>query len=187
MLYCLKLVNGSPLFLRLTQHQSGEVEAVIPNTPEAELKEEQINQQVAAWCLNYWTKSKPGGAAFYCKLANHAFTQVLLHEMSKCTWGSVSQTVTSPNAQSEMVKIAEFENQDWVQDIFKLTKDISRVNAKTYADPHKAFPFQDDFSVGTIHWANATKQTVTCASTKAALASQATDGDASKVSQQSRL
>jgi hypothetical protein len=32
---------------------SGEVNAVIPNTPEVELKAEKINQQVAAWFLNY--------------------------------------------------------------------------------------------------------------------------------------
>jgi hypothetical protein len=56
MLYHLRLKNGSPLFLQLTQRPSGEVDAVIPNTPEAELKVEKINQQVAAWCLNYWTE-----------------------------------------------------------------------------------------------------------------------------------
>jgi hypothetical protein len=56
---------------------------MIPNTPEAELKAEKINQQVAAWCLNYWTESNPGGTAFYHKLANHVFSQ-LLHEVSKC-------------------------------------------------------------------------------------------------------
>ncbi len=65
MFYRLKPKNGSPLFLQLTQRPSGEVDAIIPNTPEAELKAEKINQQVAAWRLNYWTKSNPGGAAFY--------------------------------------------------------------------------------------------------------------------------
>ncbi len=70
MLYHLKLENGSPLFLQLTQQPSGEVDALIPNTPEVELKAEKINQQVAAWCLNYWTESYPGGASFYQKLAN---------------------------------------------------------------------------------------------------------------------
>ncbi len=60
LLYRLRLENGSPLFLQLTQRPLGEVNAVIPNTPEAELKAEKINQQVAAWCLNYWTESNPG-------------------------------------------------------------------------------------------------------------------------------
>ncbi len=53
LLYPLHLENRSPLFLQLTQHPLGEVDAVIPNTPEAELKAEKINQQVAAWCQNY--------------------------------------------------------------------------------------------------------------------------------------
>jgi hypothetical protein len=84
----LKLKNGSPLFLQLTQRPSGKVDAVIPNTPEAKLKVEKINLQVAAKCLNYWTELNPGGAAFYRKLASRAFNQVLLHEVSKCmgTW-----------------------------------------------------------------------------------------------------
>ena len=47
MLYRLKLKNGSPLFLQLIQHPSGEVDAVIPNNPEAKLKAEKINQQEA--------------------------------------------------------------------------------------------------------------------------------------------
>jgi hypothetical protein len=59
------LENGLPLFLQLTQRPSGEVNAVIPNILEVEIKAERINQQVAAWCLNYWTESNPGGAAFY--------------------------------------------------------------------------------------------------------------------------
>ena len=63
--YRLKLKNGSPMFLQLTQRPSGEDDAVIPNTPEAELKAEKIDQEVALWCLNYWTESIPGGAAFY--------------------------------------------------------------------------------------------------------------------------
>jgi hypothetical protein len=67
MFYQLKLKNGSPLFLQLTQCPSGEVDAVVPNTQDLELKVENVNQQVAVWCLNYWTKSNPGGAAFYQK------------------------------------------------------------------------------------------------------------------------
>ncbi len=90
LLYRLRLKNGSPLFLQLTQRPLGEVDAVIPNTPEAELKAEKINQQVAAWCLNYWTESNPGGAAFYCKLANRMFSQVLLHEVHECSWDSAN-------------------------------------------------------------------------------------------------
>ena len=61
MLYCLSLEDGLPLFLQLSQRPSGEVDAVIPNTPEAETKAECINHQVAAWCINYWNDTNPGG------------------------------------------------------------------------------------------------------------------------------
>jgi hypothetical protein len=40
LLYCRCLKNRSPLFLQLTQRPLSEVDAVIPNTPEAELKAE---------------------------------------------------------------------------------------------------------------------------------------------------
>jgi hypothetical protein len=168
MFYHLRLEDGSPLFLQLTQHPSGEVDAIIPNTPEVELKAEKINQQVAAWCLNYLTKPNPGSAAFYQKLANHAFNQALLHEVSKCTWDSASQMVTSPNAQSIIVVIVEFESQDWVQDILKTNSAGQQDNKKGYVDPNMAFPFQYDFSVGTIHGANATRSPVAPSSKKTA-------------------
>ncbi len=90
MLYCLTLEGGSPLFLQLSQQPSGNVDAVIPNTPEVETKAEQINHQVAAWCINYWKDTNPGGTSFFWKLASKAFCQVLLHEVSECTWDSKS-------------------------------------------------------------------------------------------------
>ena len=108
------------MFLQLTQRASGEVDAVIPNTPEAELKALQINHQVAVWCLNYWADTNPGGKAFFNKLANRAFNHALLHKVRKCAWDSATQTVTSPSAQSEIAAIAEFEDQGWLKDIINV-------------------------------------------------------------------
>ena len=153
MLYRLSLEDGLLLFLQLSQRPSGEVDAVIMNTPEAETKAERINHQVAAWCINYWNDTNPGGNSFFRKLASKAFCQVLPHEVSKCTWDSATQTVTSPHAQSEMAVVAEFESQDWVRDLLQATSNPAK--EKTIVDPNMSFPFQDDFSVGTIHGANA--------------------------------
>jgi hypothetical protein len=51
-----------------------------------------------------------------------------------------------------MSAIAEFEEQDWVK---LLSQDSSTQRPKkTHVDPNVAFPFQDDFLVGTIHGAN---------------------------------
>ncbi len=142
--------------MQLTQRASGEVDAVISNTPEAELKALWINHQVAAWCLNYWADTNPASKAFFNKLANRAFNQALLHKVSKCSWDSATQTVTSPGAQSELAAIMEFEDQDWVKDIINAgaAKEGAK-KTKAYVDPNVAFPFADDFSVGTIHGANA--------------------------------
>jgi hypothetical protein len=153
MLYCLMLEGGSPLFLQLSQRPLGEVDAVIPNTPEAKMKAKCINHQVAAWCINYWKEINPGRNSFFQKQASKAFCQVLLHEVSNCTWDLTTQMVTSPHAQSEMAVVAEFENQVWVQDILQVTSNST--TEKAYVNPNVAFPFQDDFSVGTIHGTNA--------------------------------
>jgi hypothetical protein len=152
MLYHLSLEDSSPLFLQLSQRPSGEVDAVIPNTPEVEMKAERINHQVAAWCINYWNNANPGGNSFFRKLASKAFYQVLLHEVSKCTWDSATQMVTSPHAQSEMAAVAEFKSQDWVQDLLQATSNPAK--EKTFVNPNTAFPFQDDFLVVTIHGAD---------------------------------
>ncbi len=57
-----------------------------------------------------------------------------------------------PSSQSEMSVFAEFEQQDWVK---LLSQDSgTQQPKKTHVDPNVVFPFQDDFSVGTIHGAN---------------------------------
>ncbi len=61
MLYKIKLSNKSPLFLQLSQQPLGEVNAVIPNMPKAEIMAKHINVQVTAWCHYYWKDTNKGG------------------------------------------------------------------------------------------------------------------------------
>jgi hypothetical protein len=143
MLYCILLASKSPLFLQLS-----EVDAVIPNMSEAELMAKRINVQVTAWCHFYWKATNPGGERFYRKLLDRAFSQVLLHEISECVCNAKEMSVTSPNTQSELSAVMEFKNQDWVKN--KVQADQTNVKKK-HVGPNAAFPFQDDFSVGTIH------------------------------------
>jgi hypothetical protein len=145
------------LFLQLSQRTTGEVDTVIPNTPEAESLAEKMKVQIAAWCHFYWRDTNPGAERFYRKLSDRAFNQVLRHEISSCTWDSATKVVTSPQAQIEMAAIAEFEQQDWVQQL--TGGGHQNIGAtKQHVDPNVAFPFDDDFSVGTIHGANVAKQ-----------------------------
>ncbi len=133
------------------------MDAVNPNTPEAETMAEKMKVQIAAWCHFYWQDTNPGAERFYRKLSDRAFNQVLRHEISACLWDAATKVVTSPRAQIENAAIAEFEQQDWVQ---QLTRGGKQTNgaAKQHIDPNVAFPFDNDFSVGTIHGANTTKQ-----------------------------
>jgi hypothetical protein len=145
-------LESKALFLQLSQCPSGEVDAVIPNTAKAELMAEQMNVQIAAWCHFYWKESNPGAKKIYHKLSDRAFSQVLLHDIGECTWDPSLKVVLSPSSQSEMLAIAKFEQQHWV----KLLSQNSSTQQpkKTHIDPNVAFPFQDDFLVGTIHGAN---------------------------------
>jgi hypothetical protein len=52
-----------------------------------------------------------------------------------------------------MSAIEEFKQQDWVKLLSQ--DDCAQQPKRTHVDPNVAFPFQDDFSVGTIHGANA--------------------------------
>jgi hypothetical protein len=155
MLYCIQLANKLPLFFQLIQRSSGEVDAVIPNTQEAELMAERISAQVAAWCHFYWKSTNPGGERFYRKLSDRAFSQVLLHEISECVWDAETMSVTLPNVQLELSTVKEFKKQDWVKNIAQ----ADQTNlTKKHVDPSSAFPFQDDFLVGTIHGKNMAAQ-----------------------------
>ena len=150
MLYKIVLSNKSPLFLQLSQRPSGEVDAVIPNTPEAENLAERINVQVAAWCHFYWKDTNKGGDRFFKKLSERAFNGHLIHEISECTWDAKEQVVTSPRSLSDMSAVYEFESLDWVQNIVQTNSQ----SKKKHVDPTAAFNFEDDFSVGTIHGRN---------------------------------
>ncbi len=88
------------------------------------------------------------------KLSDRAFSQVLLHKIIECTRDPSQKSVSSPRAMLKMSAIAEFIQQDWVESI--LQGNHSSSSKKKYVDPNVAFPFQDDFSVGTIHIANVT-------------------------------
>ncbi len=114
-----------------------------------------MSPTLAAWCHFYWKVTNPRAEKFYCKLIDRAFNQVLRHEISSCTWDAETKVVTSPKAMTKMVAIAEFEQQDWVQ---HLTGGGSTLHstAEQHVDPNAAFPFEDNFSVGTIYGANAT-------------------------------
>ncbi len=125
-----------------------------------------MNAQIAAWCHFYWKELNPGAKRFYCKLSDRAFSQVLLHKIGKCTWDFSLKAVTSPSTQLEMPAIVEFEQQDWVK--LLLQDNSTQQPKKVHINPNVAFPFQDSFSVGTIHGTNAKAPTASAATAPSA-------------------
>jgi hypothetical protein len=107
LLYHIQLESKAPLFLQLSQRTTGKVDAVIPNTPEAETMAEKMKVQTAAWCHFYWQDTNPGAERFYRKLSDRAFHQVLRHEISACSWDAATKVVISPRAQIENAAIAD--------------------------------------------------------------------------------
>jgi len=76
----------------------------------------------------------------------------MLHKIGKYEWDRKTMTVTLPTSRSELLEVIKFKNQDWVKNLAQA--DFSPPK-KHFVDPNAAFPFQDDFSVGTIHGTNA--------------------------------
>jgi hypothetical protein len=126
MLYKIKLSDKSPLFLQLSQRPSGEVDAVIRNTPKAEKMAERINVQAAAWCHFYWKDTNKGGERFFRKLSERAFNSHLIHKISECTWDAKEQVVTSPRSLSKMSAVYEFESLDWVKNIVQADHNLKK-------------------------------------------------------------
>jgi hypothetical protein len=60
-----------------------------------------------------------------------------------------------------MSAIAEFKQQDWVK--LLLQDNSTQQPKKAHVNPNVAFPFQDNFSVGTIHGTNAKAPTPSAA------------------------
>jgi hypothetical protein len=126
MLYEIQLSNKSPFFLQLSQRPSGEVDAVIPNMPEAEIMAEHINVQVAAWCHYYWKNTNKGGERFFKKLAERAFNAHLNHEVSECVWDAAEQVVTSLRSLLKMSAVYKFESLDWVKNIVQANHNLAK-------------------------------------------------------------
>ncbi len=152
LLYRITLENKAPLFLQLSQCQSGEVNVVIPNMAKAELMAERMNVQIAAWCHFYWKDLNPGAKRFYQKLSDRAFSQVLLHKNRRLHLGF----------QLEGCHLSKLPNRDVshrrdqatrLSETFVAGQQREAAN-KGAVDLNVAFPFQDDFSVGTIHGTN---------------------------------
>jgi hypothetical protein len=77
----------------------------------------------------------------------------MLLEIRECEWDEKTRTVTLPTSRSELSKVVEFKNHNWVK---ILAQADNSAPTKKYVDPNAAFPSQDKFSVGTIHGANMT-------------------------------
>jgi hypothetical protein len=110
-----------------------------------------MSVQIAAWCHFCWKETNPGGKWFQQKLSDSAFSQVLLHAIKDCTWDLSLKAVTSPQTQTKIAAIADFEQQDWVKQLMQ--EGDARHPAMKHVNPNMAFSFHDDFSVGTIHGA----------------------------------
>ena len=150
MLYKITLEGGGPLFLQIGQRSNGDVEVVIPNSAEAEAKAEMINRQVAAFCTHLW-KDQGLPDVFVKKLVERTMCARLIHEIGQCEWDKENQIITTPNDKSDADAIREFEAQEWVKALVDSGATAAKSTKKKHVDPNAAFPFSDDFSVGTIH------------------------------------
>jgi hypothetical protein len=96
---------------------------------------------------------KSRGGQVLLDVVRQGIQPVLLHKIKECTWDPSLKAVILPRAQTKMAAIADFEQQDWVKQLMQ--EENPRQSTKTHVDSDVAFPFQDGFSIRTIHGATA--------------------------------
>lgn len=129
--------SSSPLYLQLGQCPGGDVNWVIPNTPDAEMMFECMSVHIAAYRANIWVD---GGFAdsFTKKLLERGLNAGMVHEIAKCTWDKEERIIKLPTAKLENDTFAEFEQQDWVNELMGITKNNAS-KKKKYINPQAVF------------------------------------------------
>ena len=104
----LKLKDGHFFLAGIHQeHVMGDVEAVIPNTPEAEAMALMMEKNVAAYLGNYLTDVGMD-QSYVISLLRASCDTSLLHRAAKCTWDKETRVLTTPeDVQAEKEKAIE--------------------------------------------------------------------------------
>ena len=137
----------------------GPVQAVIPNTPEAERMILMMNKNVPSYIGNVL---KDQGMPVM-ELVRKSCCPTQLSEMANCTWDSDSGTLTTQQEKAEEKNHVVLETASWFQDAFAdLGLMMSAGNSKKPAPlPETLVNLEEDRSVKTVHHHHEEQQAAT--------------------------
>ncbi len=148
--------DGSPLFAEVHQKQSGGVvEAVVPNTKEAESMVGSLNRQVAAFIKHYLLyRGLPRD--FVTRLIVASCCPTLVGEINTVRWDEENlELITTEDAEEEE-RLSAFEKADWFMDLERLQ--VSPKKKKHFTAPEALFNLDEEQSVKTLHAKNDDKR-----------------------------
>ena len=156
----IELSDKHSLFAELHQSNDvmGRVQAVIPNTPEAEQMILMMNKNFPAY-IGFALKERGLPDDFVMELLKRSCDQSLLSEMSTCTWDPDTGVLTTQRESSENNNLEELEKAAWFKDAFADLGLDTNGSTKTLAPPPEAlFNIDEDRSIKTIHNRNMDRQ-----------------------------
>jgi hypothetical protein len=148
----LKLSDGHSLVAEMHQKQEmGDVEAVVPNMPEAETMVEMINKNVVAY-LTHYLKDEGMPANFVTNLLKASCDPSLFHNLAKCKWNKEKKMLTTPEDE-ERAKEAAMQNAAWYKNDFGAFMDSpqkKKGGGNNQVDPEHIYDLDGTHSVKSI-------------------------------------
>lgn len=147
------LSDGHSLMAEVHQSNGvmGRVQAVIPNTPEAEQMILMMNKNLPAY-VGFALEDQDFPKEFVMELLKRSCDQSLLAEMTTCSWDGETGILTTQRETRENNKLEELEKAAWFKDAFADLNLSKANNPKKLAPPPEAlFNLDEERSVQTIH------------------------------------
>jgi hypothetical protein len=136
-------------------HQSsnmmGRVQAVIPNTPEAEQMVLMMNKNFPAY-MGHVLRDQGLPKTFLMEIFRCSCCPTMMSEMGLCIWDPNSGVLTTLQESAENYNLAELEKAAWYKDAFEDLGAVKQGGLKP--PPESLFNLDEDRSIKTIHLCN---------------------------------
>ena len=145
--------DGHKLFTEIHQSKEpmGRVQAVIPNTPEAEKMILMMNKNFPAYIGNA-LKDKGLPEEFLMDLLKRSCCQTMMSEIHLCKWDSETGVLTTQREAKEKEDTVDLENALWFKNAFEdLELDMPGAPKALTPPPESLFNLDKDRSIKTIH------------------------------------
>jgi hypothetical protein len=129
----------------------GKVQAVVPNTPEAEQMILMMTKNFPAY-VGYVLRDQGLPDGFLMELFRRTCCPTMISEMALCTWDPDSGTLTTTRKVDERKNLAELEKASWYKNAFEDIGTVKLSNPKP--PPELLFNLDEDRSIKTIHLSN---------------------------------